>query len=50
MIHNFWSHAFLIHSIRLEAEEYGIDVIEVKESHSSSVCPRCRSKKVIKKK
>ncbi len=50
MLHNFWSHAFIIQAIKLEAEEYGIEVIEVKEYNTSSVCPRCRSKQIITKK
>ncbi|MFX1513637.1 MAG: zinc ribbon domain-containing protein [Promethearchaeota archaeon] len=50
LLHNFWSHAFITQAIRLEAEEYGIQVIEIKEYNTSSLCPRCRGKKVVKRK
>jgi len=48
MIHNFWSHRYLVQRIKEKAEEYGIKVIEVNESYTSSVCPRCHSRNVIK--
>jgi len=50
MIHNFWSHRYLTKKIKEKAEEYGIKVTEVKESYTSSVCPRCGSKNVEKRK
>ncbi len=51
MIHNFWSHRYryLIKRIKGKAEEYGIKVTEVKESYTSSVCPKCGSKNVEKR-
>ncbi|RLG38668.1 MAG: transposase [Candidatus Alkanophagales archaeon] len=50
MIHNFWSHKYLVQRIKEKAEEYGIKVIEVNESYTSSVCPRCHSRNVFKRK
>lgn len=50
MIHNFWSHGYLMKRIREKAEEYGIKVKLVDESYTSSQCPRCGSRKVIKRK
>jgi len=52
MIHNFWSHRYryLIKRIKEKAEEYCTKVTEVKESYTSSLCPRCGSKNVEKRK
>jgi len=50
MIHNFWSHRYLIKRIKEKAEENCIKVTEVNESYTSSVCPRCGSKNVEKRK
>ncbi|UJG42024.1 MAG: transposase [Candidatus Heimdallarchaeum aukensis] len=50
MVHNFWSHNYLVTRIKAKAEEYGISVKEVIEAHSSSICPRCRSTHVFKRK
>ncbi len=50
MIHNFWSHRYLIKRIKEKAEEYGIKVTKVDESYTSSVCPRCGSKNIEKRK
>ena len=50
MVHNFWSHRYLTQRIKEKAEEYGIRVIEVDESYTSSVCPRCGSKNAVKRK
>jgi len=49
MINNFWSFNYIIQRIREKAEEYGIEVVEVSEQRTSSVCPRCGSGKVIKR-
>ena len=46
MVHNFWSHAYLVDSIRITAENYGINVKLVDESYTSSLCPRCGSRDV----
>ncbi|MHA1304167.1 MAG: RNA-guided endonuclease TnpB family protein, partial [Candidatus Heimdallarchaeaceae archaeon] len=50
MIHNFWCHRYLVQRIKEKAEEYGMRVIEVDESYTSSICPRCGSKNVVKRK
>ncbi|AGK62196.1 Transposase-like protein [Archaeoglobus sulfaticallidus PM70-1] len=50
MIHNFWSHDYLIQRIKEKAEEYGMKVTQVDESYTSSRCPRCGSVKVYKHK
>jgi len=49
MIHLFWSHRYLVTRIKGKAEEYGITVREIDERGSSSVCPRCNSKRVVRK-
>ena len=48
MIHNFWSHAYIIQRSREKAEEYGIEVIEADEHKTSSICPKGGSNKTIK--
>jgi len=50
MVHNFWSHRYLVHRIKYKAEEYGMKVSEEDESYTSSVCPKCCSSNVIKRK
>ena len=50
MIHNFWSHDYLIQRIKEKAEECGMKVTQVDESYTSSRCPRCGSVKVYKHK
>lgn len=50
MVHNFWSHRYLAQRIKEKAEEYGIRVVEVDESYTSSVCPRCGLRNVVKRK
>jgi putative transposase len=49
MIHLFWSHRYLVKRIKEKAEEYGITIREIDERGTSSVCPRCNSKKVVRK-
>jgi len=49
MVNNFWSFSYIIRRIREKAEEHGIKVVEVSECGSSSVCPRCRSGRVVKR-
>ena len=49
MVHNFWSHRFLIQRIREVAEEYGISVKAVNERGTSSRCPWCGSEEVVKR-
>ena len=43
MIHNFWSFKWIIQRLKEKAEEYGIEVIEVSEYKTSSICPFCGS-------
>ena len=49
MIHNFWSYKWIIQRLKEKAEEYGIEIEEVSEYKTSSVCPRCGSGKSIKR-
>ncbi len=49
MVHNFWSHRYLIQRIREKAEEYQIKVTQIDERGTSSQCPRCGSKHIIRK-
>ena len=49
MIHLFWSHRYLVTRIKEKAEEYGITVREIDESGTSSICPRCGAKRVVRK-
>jgi putative transposase len=49
MIHLFWSHRYLVKCIKEKAEEYGIRVTEIDERGTSSVCPRCNSKRIVRK-
>jgi len=49
MIHNFWSFKWIIQRLKEKAEEYGIEVVEVSEYRTSSICPRCGSSKVVRR-
>jgi len=49
MIHLFWSHRYLVNRIKEKAEEYGITITEIDERGTSSVCPRCGAKRVVRK-
>ncbi|MHA1754982.1 MAG: transposase [Candidatus Odinarchaeia archaeon] len=49
MIHNFWSHSYLIQRIKEKAKEYQMKVTQADERGTSSRCPRCGSKRVIKR-
>jgi putative transposase len=49
IIHNFWSHAYIIQRFREKAEEYGIEVVGVDEHKTSSVCPSCGSDRTVKR-
>ncbi len=46
MIHNFWSFNYIIQRFKDVAEEYGINVKEVSERKTSSICVRCSSDKL----
>jgi len=43
MINNFWSYAYMVRRIKDKAEEYSINVKEVSEYKTSSICIRCNS-------
>ncbi len=49
MIHNFWSFNYIIQRFKDVAEEYGINVKEVSERKTSSICVRCSSKNFERK-
>jgi len=49
MVHNFWSHRYLLKRIREVSEEYGIRVEVVNERGTSSRCPWCGSGEVVKR-
>jgi putative transposase len=49
MINNFWSYGWITQRFREKTEEYGIEIVEVDEYKTSSICPRCRSDRVIKR-
>jgi len=49
MVHNFWSHRYLVKRINEVAEEYGISVKAVNERGTSSKCPWCESQEVVKR-
>ncbi|MGQ9721697.1 MAG: zinc ribbon domain-containing protein [Candidatus Jordarchaeum sp.] len=49
LIHNFWSHGYVLRRIKEKAEEYGIRVTTVEERGASSQCPRCGSKHMVRK-
>jgi len=50
MIHNFWSFEYIVRRIKEVAEEYCIQVKEVSEYNTSSICQRCMSKNITKHK
>ena len=50
MIHNFWSFKYIIERLKTTAENFGIEVKLVKESYTSSICPRCGSTRTYKHK
>jgi len=49
MIHNFWSVGYLYKRLREKAEEYGIITRRRDERGTSSECPRCHSKRIVKR-
>lgn len=49
MVNNFWSHRYLAKKIEEDAEEYGITVRKVNKRGTSSRCPWCGSKDVVKR-
>ena len=49
MIHNFWSHSFLLERLQCVAQEHGIKVTTIDERGTSSVCPWCGGTSVTKR-
>jgi len=49
MIHNYWSHEYLVERLRYTAENYGIELELIDERGTSSKCPRCGSEKKVRK-
>lgn len=49
MIHNFWSHRYLIQRVRYVAEEYGMELQLVDERGTSSSCIRCGSLNIARR-
>ena len=49
MIHNFWSVGYVYQRLREKAEEYGLKTRRDDERGTSSECPRCRSKRIVKR-
>jgi putative transposase len=41
MVNNFWSYSYIIRRVKEKAEEYGINVKEISEYKTSSICPYC---------
>jgi putative transposase len=50
MIHNFWSVGQVYKRLKEKAEEYGIKTLRIDERGTSSTCPRCSSKKIVRHK
>lgn len=49
MIHNFWSVGYQYKRLREKAEEYGIKTRREDERGSSSECPICGSKRIVRR-
>ena len=49
MIHNFWSHKYLVDRLRWTLENHGMGLKLINERGTSSKCPRCRSKEKIRR-
>lgn len=49
MIHNFWSVGYQYQRLREKAEEYGMKIRREDERGTSSECPRCGSKRIVKR-
>ena len=50
IIHNFWSVGHMVRRIEEAAEEHGIKVTKVNERGTSSICPRCGSRRHVRSK
>lgn len=49
MIHNFWSHKYLVDRLRWTAENYGIEIRLRNERGTSSQCPKCGSEEKVRR-
>jgi putative transposase len=49
MIHNYWSHKYIIDRLRWTAENYGMELKLIDERGTSSRCPRCGSEDKIRR-
>ena len=49
MIHNYWSHKYLVNRLRWTAENYGMDLNLIDERGTSSKCPRCGSEEKVRR-
>lgn len=49
MVNNFWSHKYIADRLMWTAENYGIKVLFIDERGSSSRCPWCTSRKVVRR-
>ena len=49
MVNNFWSHKYIADRLKWTAENYGIKVIFIDERGSSSSCPWCNSRKIVRR-
>jgi putative transposase len=49
MRHNFWSHRYLVVRLKEVAEEYGVSVELVDEQGTSSICPQCGARRMIRR-
>lgn len=50
MIHNFWSHKYVIQRLIEKSEEFGIEVKLISERGTSSMCPVCESDNITRRK
>ncbi|PTD94119.1 transposase, partial [archaeon SCG-AAA382B04] len=49
MIHNFWSHDYVVNRLKWTAENYGIELELIDERGTSSKCPKCGSEKKVRR-
>ncbi|RZN63168.1 MAG: transposase [Methanonatronarchaeia archaeon] len=49
MIHNYWSHKYLVNRLRWTVENYGMELKMIDERGTSSKCPRCGSEEKVRR-
>ena len=49
MVNNFWNHKYLTDRLRWTAENYGIKLELISERGTSSRCPWCGSKEIVRR-